>query len=346
MRIPIGIEGDYLETKNTHLFFDIKGLHHPNNRKICYIRFFPDNRGDRQKNGVLYKKIYDLEKRYSLLKTKYPQYLFFSKECNMELQGVKNEDIEHIYTPRSYFQSLYGAKTFSKIQKVSRDLCELFINEGSISNDCIGITGSQMIGLNKNDSDIDLIIYGTKNGLDFQQSIKKIFQISDKCRLYNMEEYRKHYIWRVGGSNIPFTTFLKTEMRKLHQGKYQGIDFFIRYIKSPVDWKGDYYDYQFQNLGRIHIKAKIIDSTDSIFTPCSYKIEPLRILYSSIAKRKVAINKINEIFSYRGRFCEQAIKGETVMTEGKLEKVKYRNEQEYFRIVLENQISDKMMVIT
>ncbi|MEJ2294632.1 MAG: hypothetical protein P8Y23_07655 [Candidatus Lokiarchaeota archaeon] len=346
MIIPIGIEGDYLETKNTHLYFDIKGLHHPNNRKICFIRFFPDNQGDRQKNGVLYKKIYVLEKRYSLLKTNYPQYLFFSKEYDMELQGVKSEDIERIYTPRTYFQSLYNAKALSKIEKVSRDLCELFIDEGGISRDCIGITGSQMVGLNKNDSDIDLIIYGTKLGLDFQHSIKQIFKTSDKCRSYNVEEYKKHYDWRFGGSNIPFSTFLKTEMRKLHQGKYQGIDFFIRYIKSPDDWKGDYYDYQFQNLGRIHMKAKIIDSIDSIFTPCRYKIKPLKVLYSSIVKRKLAFDKINEIFSYRGRFCEQAIEGETVNIEAKLEKVKYRNEQEYFRLVLENQISDKMMVIT
>jgi predicted nucleotidyltransferase len=263
----------------------------------------------------------------------------------MELQGVKIEDIKHIYTPRTYFQSLSNAKTLSKIEKVSKDLCELFINEGGISKNCIGITGSQMIGLNKNDSDIDLIIYGTKNGLEFQHSIKQIFNTSDNCRLYNMKEYKKHYNWRVGGSNIPFSTFLQTEMRKLHQGKYQGIDFFIRYIKSPDDWEGDYYDYQFQNLGRIQLKAKIIDSKDAIFTPCNYKIVPLRILNSLISKRKLAFDKINEIFSYRGRFCEQAINGEIVIVEGKLEKVKYRNKQEYFRIVLENQISDKMMVI-
>ena len=35
MDIPKGIEGDYIETKDNHLFFDVKGLHHPKDRKIC-----------------------------------------------------------------------------------------------------------------------------------------------------------------------------------------------------------------------------------------------------------------------------------------------------------------------
>lgn len=346
MIIPVGIEGDYVETKKTHLFFDVKGLRHPNDRKICFIRFFPDNNGDRVKNGIAYNKIYDLEKRYSLLKTTYPQYLFFSKERDMELQGVKNEDIERIYTPRTYFQSLDNDKKLSQIEKISKDLCELFIDEGGISKDSIGITGSQMIGLSKNDSDIDLVIYGTKNSLNFQKSLKQIFNIPNGCRKYKMEEYKNHYIWRVGGSDIPFTTFLQTEMRKQHQGKFKEIDFFIRYIKSPKDWKGNYYDYNFKNLGRIHIKAQITDSTDSIFTPCSYRIEPLKIISSLTNKQQISLDRINEVCSFRGRFCEQAVKDEIVLIKGKLEKVKYKDEQEYFQILLENQVTDKMIILT
>ena len=346
MIIPAGIEGDYVETKKTHLFFDVKGLRHPNDRKICFIRFFPDNKGDRVKNGIAYNKIYDLEKRYSLLKTIYPQYLFFSKERDMELQGVRNEDIEQIYTPRTYFQSLYNDKKLSQIEKISKDLCELFIDEGGIKKDSIGITGSQMIGLSKNDSDIDLVIYGTKNSLNFQKSLKQIFNAPNGCRKYKMEEYKNHYIWRVGGSDIPFTIFLQTEMRKQHQGKFKEVDFFIRYIKSPKDWKGNYHDYNFKNLGRIDIKAQITDSTDSIFTPCSYRIEPLKIISSLTNQQQISLDRINEVCSFRGRFCEQAVKDEIVLIKGKLEKVKYKDEQEYFRILLENQVTDKMSILT
>ncbi len=346
MIIPVGIEGDYLETKKTHLFFDIKGLHHPNDRKICFIRFYQNKNGDRVKNNIRYKKIYDLEERYSFLKANFPQYIFFSKNFDMELQSVKNEDIKHIYTPRSYYQSLINKENLSQVEKTSKSLCELFIDKGGIASDSIGITGSQMVGLNREISDIDLIIYGTENSLKFQKTLKHIFETSNKCRMYNKKEYKKHYNWRVGGSDIPFHIFLQSEMRKLHQGKYQDIDFFIRYVKSSKDWKGNYYDYEFKNLGRIHLEAEITDSTDSIFTPCSYKIEPLKIISSPTNQQQISLNRINEVCSFRGRFCEQAVKDEIVLIKGKLEKVKFKDEKEYFRILLENQIKDKMMILT
>ncbi len=346
MITPIGIEGDYIETKKTHLFFDVKGLHHPNDRKICFIRFYPHENGDRLKAGLKYKKIYDLDKRYSFLKTHFPNHLFFSPELDMELQCVKNEEIEKIYSPRTYFISLYNKKVLSKNEKISKSLCKLFINEGKIPKNLIGITGSQMIGLNKQNSDIDLIIYGTQISLNFQKNLKKIYNSPNKCRMYSKKDYETHYNWRVGGSGIPYETFFKTESRKLHQGKYEDRDFFIRYIKSPEDWKGNYYDYNFKNLGRISIKAEITDSTNSIFTPCSYKIKAIKILKSIISREKLPLKRIHEINSYRGRFCEQAVTNEIVTVIGKLEQVQYKEEQEYYRILLSDQRCDKMIVLT
>ena len=338
------MEGDYLETKQDHLFFDIKGIHHPRDRKICFLRFFPDQNGDRIKDDVKFKKIYSLDERYSKLREEYPQYLFFSKNFDLELQGVKLEDIKQIYTPRAYFKKLKDKKELTKTEIQSKNLCELLIDKGDIPENCIGISGSPMIGLNKKSSDIDIVIYGTQVSLDFQDKLKNIFQASNNFSMYNLEEYKAHYNWRVGGSDISFEDFLKSEKRKLHQGKFHGIDFFIRYIKSPEDWNGTYYDYKFKNLGRIKIKAKIINSTNSIFTPCSYKIKCLKVIERKINCRNIDLKILSEISSFRGRFCEQAINGENVLVKGKLEEVNFRNDKSYLRVLLTDQIQDKMII--
>lgn len=339
-----GIEGDYLETRDG-LFFDIKGLHHPTERKICFVRFFPDPKGDRAKNNLKYIKIYNLRERYNFLRKEYPQYLFYSKEWDLELQGVKNKDIKKIYTPRTYFVSLSKKSDLLRLEKSSLELCELFMSEGVLPKNSIGISGSPMIGLNKEDSDIDLIIYGTEISKNFQNHLATIFKENNFCREYTLNEYHTHYEWRVGGSNIPFDKFLLCEKRKLHQGMYKGFEFFIRYIKSPEDWKGTYYDYKYENLGRLKLKAKVVESEDSIFTPCSYKISGLKILSSKIKKKSIDLGKINEVSSFRGRFCEHAQKGEEVLIEGKLEKVIFKNESPYYRVLLQNQVSDKMTII-
>jgi predicted nucleotidyltransferase len=339
-----GIEGDYIETKENNLFFDIKGLLHPNNRKICFLRFYPHPEGDRVNKGVKYKKIYDLEERYSLLRTKYPNYLFFSEELDLEVQGVKIQDIEKIYTPKECLESLGRKDKLSKTETYSKSLCEFFIDKGGISQELIGITGSVMVGLNKEDSDIDIIIYGTKNCLIFQENLNILLEESSNIRKYNIDEYKSHFNWRVGGSDISFEDFMKSEQRKLHQGKFHGYDYFIRYIKSSKDWEGNFYDYNYTNFGRIKAKALITDSKDSIFTPCSYKINNIKILEKGLISNKININDISEINSFRSRFCEQAKEGESVIVEGKLERVNYKNKLGYYRILLTDQTKDKMLI--
>ena len=340
-----GIEGDYIETKNTNLIFDVKGLLHPNDRKICFLRFYPHPEGDRIKNGIKYKKVYDLDERYTLLSKSYPKYLFYSKELDMKIQGVYNNDIEKISTPRDCLKELFEKKNLSNVEKYSKNLCELLINKGNISRDSVGITGSVMVGLNKEDSDIDILIYGTETSLKFQEKLTDLFSESNQIRMYNQEEYKVHYKWRVGGSDISFKEFIRSEERKIHQGKFNENHFFIRYIKSPNDWKGNFYDYQYKNYGRIKAKVLVTDSKDSIFTPCSYKIKALIILDNRSTLKEINLKTISEINSFRARFCEHAKEGETVLVEGKLEKVVFRNELEYFRILLTDQTKDKMLIV-
>jgi predicted nucleotidyltransferase len=345
MSIIEAIEGDYIETKKEKFYFDVKGLHHPDDYIICFLRFFPHPEGERMKNGIKYKKIYKLNERYALLRKEYLKFLFFSKELDLETQGVYKEEIKNVYTPRNFFRDLLEKKKLSDSEKRSRDLCQLLINEGNLSKNSIGIIGSIIVGLNTEDSDIDLVIYGTETSLKFQEMIVQTFKKSNNVRKYNLDEYKSHYEWRVGGSNIPFKDFLRSEQRKLHQGKFFNRDFFIRYITSPEDWNGNFYDYQYENCGRIKLKAEIIDSKFSIFTPCLYKINPIKILEKESVSKKIKLKDISSINSFRGRFCEHAREKEKVVVEGKLEKVTFKNEIEHLRILLSDPIHDKMIII-
>jgi predicted nucleotidyltransferase len=344
MKIPLGIEGDYIETKETSLFFDVKGLNHPRDRKICYIRFIPDEFGDRLKEGIKYKKVYDLEERDRLITKKYPQYRFYFPEYDTMLQSVKNEDIKKIYSPRKYLNLLRSKSSLNNIEERALELCNLLSSEGCIPKDQIGITGSPMVGLNLNDSDIDLIIYGTKESQNFQKHLKSLISNSIHLRQYTLQEYEKHYEWRAGGSVISFDQFIRTEQRKLHQGKFYNKDFFIRYIKSPRDWKGNFYHYKFKDLGRISLIAKVLSNKDGLFTPCSYKINCEKII-SSDSNLDKNQSELNEVFSYRGRFCEQAKVGERFLIDGKLEKVHYKGNIHY-RVILTHQKLDKMVLMT
>jgi len=55
------------------------------------------------------------------------------------------------------------------------------------------------------------------------------------------------------------------------------------------------------------------------------------------------VPSLREIVSFRGRFCEQAKKGEVIIAQGKIEKVTERNGTEYFRMILGGKPSDFMI---
>lgn len=54
---------------------------------------------------------------------------------------------------------------------------------------------------------------------------------------------------------------------------------------------------------------------------------------------------IEEIVSFRGRFCEQAKNGETIEAQGKVELVtNKKNRREYYRLILGNKPTDYMVL--
>ena len=53
-------EGDLIETREG-LIFDVKGLTHPPDRVISYVRYFPHSTGDRERGGIKYEKVYSLK---------------------------------------------------------------------------------------------------------------------------------------------------------------------------------------------------------------------------------------------------------------------------------------------
>ena len=75
------------------------------------------------------------------------------------------------------------------------------------------------------------------------------------------------------------------------------------------------------------------------------KINALKSFNNSDITRDIDIKDILEVNSFRARFCEHAREGEIVKIEGKLEKVRYKNKKEYFRVLLGDQVKDKMIIM-
>ncbi len=332
-------EGDFVETHDG-LIFDVKGLVHPPDRVIAFIRYFPDQEGERTKNNVAYGKVYSLSQRYAMLKERFPRYLLYDRVFDEVLCEVPVKDVKKRYDPIQEMQTLRRSRNLNSLETSALQLAKLLKKTADIPWNSIGITGSIMIGLYAPESDIDLIVYGLENCRRVYRTLKsKLKSGGSPLRTYGQDELKRLFDFRSKDTETSFEDFVRTEKRKVLQGKFGERDYFIRLVKDWNEVEENYGQVTYRNVGYTKIEAEIIDDKESIFTPCVYAVGNVQVLEGP------KIKGLTEIVSFRGRFCEQAQEGETVVAQGKVELVKdtIRN-QEYCRLLLGNRTSDFMCI--
>jgi predicted nucleotidyltransferase len=315
------LEGDYIETVDG-LFFSVKGIYHPPGLTIAYLRYIPDISGERIKNGQKFSRLYNIEDTNNLLKDHYPQYLnHIEKKC-LTLQSIPKKYIHKKWNPVEKLKEILSDPHGKLELSIIKIVDALKINGIDINS--IGVSGSVLIGLAEIDSDIDLIVYGKNNGRKAYNAIAHLRKKFDWINNYSTENVTEVLLSRWNETGREIEDFLSLELKKILHGKLDDRDYFIRLIRLPHEAKEEMFS---RPLDTVNLRAKIIDDELSIYTPCSYLIEDCE--YLDTCRFPIA----SELFSYRGKFTEQASKGDIVEVRGTLEEVIYDNER-FFRVIM------------
>lgn len=331
-------EGDLIENISGAIF-DVKGLVHPSDRVVAFIRYFPDEKGERTRNGTAYGKVYSLSKRYALLRKRHPHYLVHDSVFDETLCEVPADEVKKRFDPVVRLQDLRRQRRLDALEHRAVQLAELLKENSGIPWRALGISGSILVGLHTSASDIDPIVYGSDNCRKVYSTLQSL--LNDEHSLfkrYGPKDLRTLFDFRSKDTQMSFKDFVRTDSRKVLQGKFMDTDYFIRFVKDWNEVDERYGDVQYRNVGYALIEATVIDDSEAMFTPCSYKIKDLKHLQSTWH------GPIEEIASFRGRFCEHAKTGEKITVQGKVEQVIRIDGTECHRMLIGNQPSDFMAV--
>jgi predicted nucleotidyltransferase len=332
-------EGAYLETEE-RLFFAVKGQVHPPDRILAILRYVPDSKGERQKDGHHYRRLYHFFEQEQFLKANYPQYLAFDHTIQATLQSVPVQSIQRFYEPRARLQGLFQQPEREPVEEDTLAFADRLQNLSGIPGSCLGISGSLLIGMQTSHSDLDVIVYGTEQCRTLYRALKIRLAQGNHGLISRLDQkgMQTLYAERVTDTHMSYSDFLRSEREKVIQGRFRDRTYFLRFLKDTDEAGEKYGDCQYTPLGRAEIQATIADASDAIFTPCHYLLMEVDNLQGP------AVNDVKEIVSYRGRFTDQARTGDRVQARGMLEQVHERSGHSWNRLLLGNDVEDTMFL--
>lgn len=321
------VEGYFVKTLD-NLVFEVKGVVHPSDRTIAYIRYVPDVVSPESISGL--RKIYDLHEREEYLKKYHSEYLWFSEAHGRILQAVPHKRVKQILDPVEHLAVL--RENSSDLSSATTNLVDLLLEYTNIDRQNIGVTGSQLVGVARETSDIDLIVFGKIMCNKFYRRLSETYDEIPRLERYQGELLNEHVKFR-WGDLVRYQKFLlEIEKKKILQGVFRGHQFFIRLVKHRQEINEIYGQMVSENLGTLEVQCKITDDQNSIFTPCIYQVE------------SSGYPELMRIISYRGRFTEHVLANQIVNIRGKLESVVDSSTGEkYHQLVLGESSSDYMI---
>jgi predicted nucleotidyltransferase len=332
-------EGDLVKSVED-IIFDVKGLVHPPDKVIAFPRFISDSKGNRRVKDADYRKVYGLSERFKFLEQNHPNYIVYDDVFDETLCEVPIDNVKCHYSPIERLKELRSSQSLDKLENVALRFFKFLRNFANVSWGSMGISGSLMVKLHMPTSDVDPIVYGSENCRKVYAVLHELLKTQETpFKPYEKADLRVLFDFRSKDTIMSFEDFVAVESRKVLQGKFMGIDYFIRFVKDWNEINEKYGDVRYRNSGYARIEATVVDDSEAIFTPCTYKIENVKIVEGP------KLEPIEEISSFRGRFCEQAKNGETVVAQGKLERViDCRKNQEHYRLLLGGKPSDNMIL--
>lgn len=331
------IEGFAIETKEG-LIFTVKGLVHPPERRIAYLRYLPDTQGDRKRKGKHYRRVYQFEEQQKILHNRFPDYLHPDPVFGIEMQGVPRQDIRQIYDPCKRMAEIRGRGPADPLEESALEFTELLRGAADVPVESLGISGSVLIDLHRPESDLDLVVYGKQEGHAVHEALCHLLaNSSGPVRRLNRDELAALHASHRTDTPLSFADFARLQSRKVNEGRFNALPYFIRFVKHGGEIREKYGDHHFKPLGSIAIECRISDHRNAIFTPCLYGIEDVVFLSGETE------SDLRELASFRGRFSDQVRAGERAMARGRLERVTSASGEVHHRLTVGGQAGDYLL---
>ena len=252
-------------------------------RAECVLRYVPTPDGDRTAPwGTRYKK-YDFSDAFAWEKEHKPEYLDL-------VHRVPLTDIVRVLKPEAQ-----AASIAPRNPRVAR-----LFSHFDLPPMTWGCTGSLLAGLENDNSDIDMVVYGSAWFTARQQLMDAVAK--GKIPAMSEEMWQKVYRKRV--PDISFDDFVLHESRKFNRGEFEGTYFDLLYSRGYDNLHSVPPITLGEKTGKMTIEATVTDASLAFDSPGIYRVDH---------------EEIDLVLSFTHTYCGQCFTGEVLEACGVVE---------------------------
>jgi predicted nucleotidyltransferase len=280
---------DFIETAEGLIFAVVaQGTEH--GKVLCFLRYVKDDPG--------WKKV-ATEQANAFLEQYHPDYLHYSPILDAHLHAVAMNRIVKHHQPKQRLQQIMQENQQDAIERDLFQLCDLLQQHG-LDLTQIGITGSILVGVQKQSSDIDLVCYGRAVFHQCRAITRELIE-QGQLQDLNANDWQQSYERR--SCDLSFADYVWHEQRKTNKAVINGRKFDLNFIDELQRFEVTSY----QKCGAITLQCKVIDDTHAFDYPAEFKIDH---------------EQFDAIVCFTATYTGQAIKGETVEVSGMAEQTR------------------------
>jgi hypothetical protein len=336
-RRAAALEGAAVEIESG-LIFTVKGVAHPDDGVIAYLRYVPDPSGDRERGAQRYRRVYSVAEQEEALRARGLSFRRDDPALGVSLDVVPWAQVVRVYDPRERLHQLRVRGADGPLTEDALALAELLRAAAGVPPGALGLTGSLLFDLHATSSDIDLVVYGECESRAVHAALARLLDdpLSALARPRGDELAAIHAVHRVD-TPLSAADFARLQAGKVNEGRFAGRPYFVRFVKLPAETAERYGDPRFVPTGSALLEARVLDDRDALFTPCRYSLADVRIV-----KGHEALD-VREVVSFRGRFADQARAGQRVRAYGAVERVIWRERGTTSRLVVGGRRGDYLL---
>ena len=310
---------DFVQTIEGMLFC-LTGYLHPPDRYTAYLKYSPDPDGKWHSETAAYRRelpyyhVSTVAETIRYLEAHFPHYVSHCPVRDIRFSMVPHHHVARYYRPQERLREILTDPKDS----LEEETCALVSYLGSItglSSEHLGVTGSLLTSThNPAFSDIDLLVYGQANAANLKQRLGPEGTIGfsrpspERLNRWSEQVAQRHPLSVEEAAHLA--------RRRWNYGYFGQRYVSIHAIRRDDEINEDYGDRVYRGQGAVHLRAALVDASESLFLPAIYRVEGVEVLDGDPA----AIG-VREIVSYEGLFCNAADAGATVEAYGKLESV-------------------------